>query len=302
MAKCHICGQPTDSGSVCRHCRAALARLRERTAPAHGDGRPALALAGASVGGGTASTAGPAMGTGRSFLNRRKELAAAVAARTAATPEPASGSRSTRWFPVVGMGLLVVIGAVAVYQLVDSGSTPVPVSAVALPAEPPAPPAAVRVLEMPEPVPAAVPEALAEAPKGAQPPMPAQIPTPAHTPTTVAIPRRAPLRPAPETEAARNADDVHATRPPPPAPRLAARADSPAAVATAQPVSAPMPVPAAAAPKGRWERMDAALEECSRREFLGRLICREKARLEYCEGQWGKVDRCPGSTPIDRGG
>jgi hypothetical protein len=67
-------------------------------------------------------------------------------------------------------------------------------------------------------------------------------------------------------------------------------------------VNAAAAAPAASAPvqvaRSRWERMDAALEECSRREFLGKVICSEKVKLEYCDGQWGQTPRCPANAPI----
>jgi hypothetical protein len=35
--------------------------------------------------------------------------------------------------------------------------------------------------------------------------------------------------------------------------------------------------------------------------FLGRVVCEQKVRLQYCEGQWGKVPQCPGGPNADHG-
>jgi hypothetical protein len=33
--------------------------------------------------------------------------------------------------------------------------------------------------------------------------------------------------------------------------------------------------------------------------FLGRVVCEQRVRLQYCEGQWGKVPQCPGGPSAD---
>jgi hypothetical protein len=114
-------------------------------------------------------------------------------------------------------------------------------------------------------------------------------------------------------------------RPLPPA-RAAARAARPATrapetpkVATAaQPptTSAPAPPPASAPPRApavamaptvaapvsdRWARMDHELSQCTREDFIARVVCGQRVRFRYCAGYWGKVPACPGSPAVERG-
>lgn len=46
----------------------------------------------------------------------------------------------------------------------------------------------------------------------------------------------------------------------------------------------------------RWQAMNAALELCSRETFLAGVVCTERARLQYCDGYWGKVPQCRGAS------
>ena len=47
-----------------------------------------------------------------------------------------------------------------------------------------------------------------------------------------------------------------------------------------------------------WQQMSEAIGRCPA-EFLGRVVCEQKVRLQYCEGQWGKVPQCPGGPSAD---
>ena len=296
MVKCHICGQPTVDGSVCRHCRAALNRLRERSAPA--DTRGVMALAGASTSG--VATLGGATDTGFSSLLRRRKAPSAPPARTPAASASAIGSPlRVRLLPIGALAVVVALGALAVYQLVDSGSAPE--SAVS-PRIGPAPvPDPVRILETGD----AAPPAVAEAP-AVRSREPAAVPPP---PSLAQTP--APERWRTEPDASRRADAPRAARPVPPAAAAPSQeAASPVASAPVKPAPAATPVnpaaeiapvassPAPVAAANRWERMDAALDECARQGLFGRVICNEKVKLEYCAGQWGQSPRCPSNAPV----
>lgn len=72
------------------------------------------------------------------------------------------------------------------------------------------------------------------------------------------------------------------TEPSPPEPVAAAKAASP-------------PAAGAVVKPGKWERMNMALRACANGSLLGSLVCEQKVRWQYCEGQWGQVPQCPGS-------
>jgi len=63
-------------------------------------------------------------------------------------------------------------------------------------------------------------------------------------------------------------------------------------------VPEPVPVVAAAttpepAAPDRWQLLASALANCDRENFIAGLVCKERARLQYCEGEWGKAPQCP---------
>jgi len=64
------------------------------------------------------------------------------------------------------------------------------------------------------------------------------------------------------------------------------------------PVAVAAPVVASEQPVvlDRWQAMNAALELCSRETFLAGVVCTERARLQYCDGYWGKVPQCRGAS------
>jgi hypothetical protein len=39
--------------------------------------------------------------------------------------------------------------------------------------------------------------------------------------------------------------------------------------------------------------MAAALLRCERENFLAGFVCKERAWLQFCDGQWGEVPQCP---------
>ena len=50
---------------------------------------------------------------------------------------------------------------------------------------------------------------------------------------------------------------------------------------------APEPVP------DRQQLLAAALSRCERENAVVGLFCKERARLQYCDGQWGATPQCP---------
>ena len=86
-----------------------------------------------------------------------------------------------------------------------------------------------------------------------------------------------------------------------PAPKAAA--PPPEAPAEVEIVRVPPSVPAPPVPKPApradpWQQMNEAIGRCPA-GFLGRVVCEQRVRLQYCEGQWGKVPQCPGGPRAD---
>jgi len=68
----------------------------------------------------------------------------------------------------------------------------------------------------------------------------------------------------------------------------------PAQVAVADTgAAAPAPETQAAPTPDRWQLLAAAVARCERENVLVGLFCKERARLQYCEGQWGDAPQCP---------
>ncbi|HSC23913.1 MAG TPA: hypothetical protein VLG08_09380 [Casimicrobiaceae bacterium] len=44
-----------------------------------------------------------------------------------------------------------------------------------------------------------------------------------------------------------------------------------------------------------WRRLDDELAQCTRADFITRVVCGQRARFRYCDGYWGKVPQCPGN-------
>jgi len=144
-----------------------------------------------------------------------------------------------------------------------------PVPAKVEPAAPPTVPAAAAAAAKPEPT-VNEPKIVPVAPKGApRAPKPAPAPSP-----STALP-----------------DDAGVSR------EASAPPRSVAPVAASPPsVDAPVPAPAAAPLRqDRLQELDTALAGCARENFFGRVVCEQRARLQYCNGYWGKVAQCPDS-------
>ena len=112
-----------------------------------------------------------------------------------------------------------------------------------------------------------------------------------------ALPPQAPaLRPAHRPQSAKS-------------PAAPAEAPQPAAEPPqAQVAQVPPPIrarpaapPAASRVSDRWQRLSDELSQCTREDFITRVICGQRARFRYCEGYWGKVPQCPGNPTPERG-
>jgi hypothetical protein len=57
--------------------------------------------------------------------------------------------------------------------------------------------------------------------------------------------------------------------------------------------------PARAAPD-RWQRLAEQIESCPS-DTLKRAVCQESLRIEYCEGNWGRVAACPAKVEREYG-
>ena len=66
-----------------------------------------------------------------------------------------------------------------------------------------------------------------------------------------------------------------------------------AVAAPPPPVVAESPVPVA---PDRWQLLASATSRCERENPIAGFICKERARLQYCDGYWGAAPQCPGIT------
>ncbi len=67
--------------------------------------------------------------------------------------------------------------------------------------------------------------------------------------------------------------------------------------------AAPAPPPAAPRETPRvdpWQAMNESLARCTGGLF-DRIVCDQRVRAQYCDGQWGQVPQCPSRAPNDHG-
>jgi len=129
---------------------------------------------------------------------------------------------------------------------------------------------------------------------------PARMTPSATTPPATALP---PLPTIVEREIVPNshAEGKPATAKRTPAPKAVAPPPEPAAEVEVVRAAPPEPAPPAPKPVPRadpWQQMNEAIGRCPA-GFLGRVVCEQKVRLQYCEGQWGRVPQCPGGPSAD---
>lgn len=111
------------------------------------------------------------------------------------------------------------------------------------------------------------------------------LPSRAHDPERRANVRHTDRRGAPEAaDAADRAATFEAQAP--------AVSDAPA------PQSERTPVVIAEVTRTRWQSMDDAMAACSG-GFFERLLCRQKARIAFCDGYWGVAPQCATAAPTD---
>jgi hypothetical protein len=268
---CQICGRSSAPGAkLCPDCRAARKRAYDATIT-----QPLFALAGAGTVSRTLSRlrrdSSPEAKARRAA---RKAKAAANAATPATVSEAAAAphrfSRSILW-AVLAIG--VVVAAIAGWHLPTRApeAPDVGVTSSATPAgvPQPAPDAAARTNPLATSTPAALPPLPTIVERELVPHAPAAV-----KPVT---PKRA--NPAPKAVS--------------PAPEAPAEVE----IVKAQPAPAP-PVPQPPVRVDPWQQMSQAIGRCPA-EFLGRVVCEQKVRLQYCEGQWGKAPQCPGGPSVD---
>ncbi len=69
--------------------------------------------------------------------------------------------------------------------------------------------------------------------------------------------------------------------------------------ATAAPRRAPTRV--AEAPRDPWQAMNEGLSRCAREDFLNRIACEQRVRVQYCPNYWGLVPQCAIGRTTDHG-
>ena len=264
---CQICGRRSAPGAkLCADCRAARKRAYDATIT-----QPLLAMAGAGTVSRTLSGLRRSDSSPEAKARRaaRKAKAAAAAAPQAAVSEAAAPaaarSRSMLW-ALLANG--VVLAAIAGWYLPNHAPD---VSEVGAGSSAPARPA-------PDVEPARMTPPVTTAPT-ALPPLP-----------TIVERELVPYSPA----AGRPATTKRGTAPkaaaPPP--------ETPAEVEIVRvPPSEPAPVPKPVPRADPWQQMNEAIGRCPA-GFLG-VVCEQRVRLQYCEGQWGKVPQCPGGPSAD---
>jgi hypothetical protein len=268
---CQICGRSSAPGAkLCPDCRAARKRAFDATIT-----QPLLAMAGAGTVSRTLSRLRRSDSSPEAKARRaaRKAKAAADAATPASVSEPAAAparvSRSILW---AALAIGVVVAAIAGWHL-PTRAPDAPDAGASSSATQPVPS---------QPAPDAKPVRIDPPAASAPPPLPTIVERELvpHAPAVLkpATPKRA--TPAPKV----------VVTPPPEAPAEAE-------------VVKPQPAPAPPAPKPQvridpGQQMSEAIARCPA-EFLGRVVCEQKVRLQYCEGQWGKVPQCPGGPSAD---
>jgi hypothetical protein len=60
--------------------------------------------------------------------------------------------------------------------------------------------------------------------------------------------------------------------------------------------AAPAPETQATPASDRHQLMATALSRCERENLLAGFVCKERAWLQFCDGQWGEVPQCPGGV------
>lgn len=270
-ARCAICARPARRGArLCAECLAAVKRARQVPSLP-----PALLPQGAAIGCATGEIGG----------GHRIPMPRARATRAGLPAVP--GGWAT-YATLVAFGAAVSLTGYFATQLQDGESSrertqraadaaPVadPPGERAAPMRPPAPP---------HPVAKAIadPEVVAQIEWTVPPAPPARSPRESTARKPLRDARDAGMAPMPT--AGTRVDDG-ARRP---APRVTV-----ATVGAPAPAVAPTPEARVPATPDRWQMLAVALSVCERENVLIGLLCRERARLQYCDGHWGEAPQCP---------
>ncbi len=131
---------------------------------------------------------------------------------------------------------------------------------------------------------------------------PSALPSLAESRTLDVVPPRAsPPRAKPDVVARRPAERPASTSQ---HPRYSVTTSFADAFGTSPP-SAPTRVAAAPsrapARTDRLQQMNDMIAGCASEGFFGRVACEQRALLTYCDGQWGKNERCPSGRTVDYG-
>jgi len=62
-------------------------------------------------------------------------------------------------------------------------------------------------------------------------------------------------------------------------------------------VMAAAPPPPAQRPPDRMQLLAQAFAQCPQDSVIPRMLCEQKARLQYCDGYWGQTPMCPDGAP-----
>lgn len=298
MKRCAICRQPAQRGSFCLDCRAALKRARDETVSQF-QMRPALALAG--PGGGSREPASAPRVVSREPKSRAPDKSAAVIAL------PRGNRAGARFIWIIVALMVLVVGYVG-YGVLMAGleagqsrhAAPSPASEDAM-VNPPVRETQLGIGVQEETRPTAALAPAVPAPVATTTP---SLPVPASVagtgPGTGDAPHGRPAaKPAAKVISAPKSVAKESSERKP----VATLSNEPIAVEAprqAVVMAAPSEPAITARPRlDRWERMEIAVRGCGGEELIGRIICEQKLRLEYCDGQWGQAAQCPGSLVND---
>jgi hypothetical protein len=272
MKKCLICGRASLPGAkLCADCSSARKRAFAATVT-----QPLLAAAGARTGARLLKPSQSVAATARRTAER-----ALSAKPDAPQPVAAPSTRRAAWMVAIGIAALVVTATYAArHVLVAPTAEPpvvtqqaVPLDAAALAASASATPSGPRLQSVAEPPTAVIG---IDQPTGLREPSPAAKADAARRAATRT--RTAPIEvPPPPAE---------------PAPIVQTLVAVPAAAPGPSAQEAPRPDP--------WQAMNESLARCNG-GLLERIVCDQRVRAQFCDGQWGQVPQCPARVPNDHG-
>ena len=260
---CLICGRTTVPGAkLCADCRSARKRAFAATVT-----QPLLAAAGA---GSDARRLRPSQSVAATA--RRAAERALFVKPPRADPAKAPSRRVDLMLLGAAIGTILLVGAFAAHRLnvAKLGSTQA--------SEPSAPRA-----DESRAVAAAQPTPLADLTARAVAEMQAAVPAGAQSATAE----------APKRASARQRTPPAEVPLPPVEPVLTTQALAVAPAAPAVVREAPRPDP--------LQVMNENLAQCANGDLFDRIVCDQRVRRQFCDGQWGKVPQCQSGVPNDHG-